>query len=132
VTARTLYLHDQLDSLRFAIRGPLDAALAQELLAAAATAESMRGGRPRVIDLREATAVDPAAAALLGRLDGAHTRFLTREQHLAPLANVLHKTAEPAPERERPLLIRWGCAMLQWLRPGCACSACLGGRVWSL
>jgi hypothetical protein len=132
VSSAVFYLHDQPDALRFSVLGALDVPLAQEMLASAAISESMRNGRPLLIDLRRATFVDPEAAALLARIAGGHARFLTAEPLLPLLAPVVGRAAQPLPEQPRPRLLRWWCALLEWLRPGCACAACQPRRLWRL
>lgn len=128
----TVYLHDEPGALRLEVRGRLDARAAQEIRASAATAASMRNGRPLVIDLRGAAEVDRQASALLAELDGPDTVFLLRDGQLASVAAALPRKPRLAGERPLPRPRRWACALLALVRPGCACRHCTTERVWSL
>lgn len=131
VSSGTVYLHDEPAALRFEIRGPLDRALAREILDVAATALSIRNGRDLVLDLRRADDVDARIIADLSRRFGAGVRMLAREDQLEPLAAAAQRPPQPAGEEPLPLLRRIGCAFLRWFRPGCACQQCGPRRVWS-
>jgi hypothetical protein len=126
-----IYLHDEPGALRFEVRGRLDGRAAEEILASAATAASMRNGRPMVIDLRRAAGTDPEAAAL-ARAAAPETVFLFGDGQLDSIAAALPGTPRLAAERPLPRLRRWACSLLALMRPRCACRFCSTGRVWSL
>lgn len=132
VESGPVYLHDEPDALRFEVRGRLDGRAAAEIRASAATAASMRNGRPVVIDLRRAAELDAEAPALLAAAAGPHVRFLLRDGQLGRLAAALPRKPRLAGERPLPRLRRWTCALLALLRPGCSCRFCSAERVWSL
>lgn len=128
----TVYLHDEPDALRFEVRGRLDGRAAREIRASAATAASMRNGRPLVIDLRRAAEVEAAASALLADSAGPETVFLLRDGQLGRFAGAVPRKPRLAGERRLPRLRRWACSLLSLIRPGCGCRLCTPERVWSL
>lgn len=126
----TFYLHDLPAALRFEVRGPLDAPLAAEILSSLSTALSIRNGRPLILDLRRAERVDGSAAAALAELPLAEMRVLAREDHLQHVAAALPRRPQPVSEVHLPLLRRLWCAVLERLRPRCACPSCHPARIW--
>ncbi|MGQ9917640.1 MAG: hypothetical protein ACUVS7_09515 [Bryobacteraceae bacterium] len=125
-----LYLHDVPVALRFEVCGPLDAPLAAEILSSLSTALSIRNGRPLILDLRRAEKMDASAAALLAGLPVSEMRVLAREDHLQHVAAALPRRPRPASEARLPLLRRFWCAVLERLRPHCACPSCHPARIW--
>lgn len=126
------YLHDEPDSLRLEVRGRLDEALLQEMLASLATARSMLNGREVVFDLRRAAWIAPEVSRALAAEGGAERRFLARDEQLPDMTAALPREARLVAEsRFSPLRRAW-CFLLRFLRPGCACSSCQPERVWSL
>lgn len=126
----TLYLHDVPAALRFEVRGPLDAPLAAEILRTLSTALSIRNGRPLILDLRQVERMEPSAAALLAGLPVSEMRVLAREDHLQHVAAALPRRPQPVSEPRLPLLRRAWCAVLERLRPRCACPSCHPARIW--
>ncbi|MCS7044524.1 MAG: hypothetical protein N2036_14920 [Bryobacteraceae bacterium] len=128
----SVYLHDEPDALRFEVRGRLDRRAAAEILASAATAASMRNGRPLVIDLRRVEAMDEEAPAMLAAASAPEPVFLLGDAQIEPVAAAVARRPQLVRESPLPRLRRWWCALLGRLRPGCCCRMCLTQRVWSL
>lgn len=128
----TLYLHDLPAALRLEVRGPLDAPLASEILSSLSTALSIRNGRPLILDLRQVERMEPSDAALLAGLPVSEMRMLVRENHLGQVTAVMPGQPQPVSEPRLPLLRRLWCAVLERLRPRCACPSCRPARIWVL
>ncbi len=132
VSDAVFYLHDTPGALRFEVRGGLAAAVAKALEASIQTALSIQGGRPLVIDLRQASHVEPEADPILSRLTETGARLLVRDEQLPRLARASTRVPEVAQETPPGGLRRWLCRGLAHLRPGYACGFCRSRRAWSL
>lgn len=130
MSSAAFFLHDQPDALRFEVRGRLDAESAAELVRSAETALSIRAGRPLLLDLRAAEALEASAREALQRLAGYGAQFLAAGEHADELRLSLRREPRPLTEHGLSFWKRMVCRLFHWIGFRCACLTCAPRRAW--
>ncbi len=105
------YLHDEPQCLRFTLVEGLDARELSDLAGSWRTAESTRGGRALVVDIRRLRAIDQRIEALLGELKRAGARIVGggTDDRISP--SVKNQVASDG-RQVHPTSTRWFCKFL--------------------